>query len=161
MDRPDGRGLAATSGAVGMMRLMVVKVGVGLVLLTVACSSGSPTTDSACGRVAEQGPAAWSGSAAVGLVRTRGRVSVRRAFPSTAGVLNRWDVGGQVEPLAAQWPSLPPGTAVTACWLDGAFASKDGRAFTGVLVETSGEASRLIVAGTSASPLRVVEPPRT
>lgn len=152
------------------MRLMVVRVGAiaGVMLLAVACSGGSQhrssaaVVDSSCAGVAEQGPATWSGSDSVGLLTKPGSaVSVRESFQSTAAALNRWDVGGQVEPLQAQWPSLSADQVVTACWMDGAFSSRDGRSFTGALVETSGGASRLIVAGSSEQPLRVVEPPRS
>ena len=134
----------------------------GILMLVASCSGGSQhrPPDPLCTGVAERGPGSWAGADSVGFAKQPGSVvTVRESFTSTAAVMNRWDVGRQLEPLVAEWPSLSPGQAVTACWLDGAFSSRDGRVFKGALVETSGGASRLILAGTSAQPLRVVEPP--
>ena len=127
-------------------------------------SSAGPggTTLTSCTDVAAAGPTSWLGASTVQFAATPGaKITVDKQYDSTAGVLNRWDIGGQLEPLTAQWPTLSASVPVTACWLRGSFTASFQRQFTNALVESVAGISKLVVAGSPQQPVRITKPPRS
>jgi hypothetical protein len=134
-------------------------------LLVHAASTRNGAADpspASCSEVAAAGPPSWQDANRVQFVATPGTdVTVEAEYDSTAAVVNRWSIGGQIEPITDPWPSLPSATAVRACWLRGSFVFRPGGTATRVLVEVSGSVSKLIVAGSPQPELRVVRPPES